>query len=149
MTDTSGAATAAFILRISMGLMLIAHSLVLKVATYTPAGTAEYFQSIGYPAFFAYLVIIGEALAGAALLAGIMSRWAALALIPIMLGATIEHAGNGWVFSAPGGGWEFPALWTVLLVIQAILGDGRFALAPYLSNAMGKVANTLARTRFG
>lgn len=123
---------AALLLRLSMGLLLLAHSLVLKVGTFTVAGTVGYFESIGYPGFFAYLVIGGEALAGLALLAGLFSRWAALAMIPIMLGATLEHLGNGWVFSAEGGGWEFPVLWTVLLVMQAILGDGRLSLAGWL-----------------
>ena len=47
-----------------------------------------------------------------------------------MLGATLQHAGNGWLFSAPGGGWEFPAFWTVALLVQAGLGAGAFALDP-------------------
>jgi putative oxidoreductase len=38
------------------------------------------------------------------------------------------HAGNGWVFSAPNGGWEYPAFWTVMLFVQALLGDGAYAL---------------------
>lgn len=116
------------LLRLSMGSLLLAHSLLLKVGIYGVAGTVGYFESIGYPGLFAYLVIIGEALAGAALILGVYSRWAAVAMLPIMLGALAQHIGNGWVFSAQGGGWEFPALWTVLLVIQAVLGDGRYAL---------------------
>jgi putative oxidoreductase len=32
------------------------------------------------------------------------------------------------VFTGQGGGWEFPALWTVLLAVQAGLGAGAFAL---------------------
>ena len=31
-------------------------------------------------------------------------------------------------FSAPGGGWEFPAFWAVALVAQALMGPGAFAL---------------------
>jgi putative oxidoreductase len=38
------------------------------------------------------------------------------------------HAGNGWLFTSPNGGWEYPAFWTVALVVQALLGDGAFAL---------------------
>jgi putative oxidoreductase len=45
-----------------------------------------------------------------------------------MIGATWQHLGNGWVFTAPNGGWEFPAFWTVMLLVQALLGEGRFAL---------------------
>jgi putative oxidoreductase len=126
------AGSAALLLRLSMGLLLLAHSLVLKVGTFTVAGTVAYFESIGYPGALAYLVIAGETLAGVALILGVFSRWAALAMVPIMIGAALEHVGNGWVFSSQGGGWEFPVLWTVLLIVQALLGDGRFSLAQRL-----------------
>jgi putative oxidoreductase len=51
------------------------------------------------------------------------------ALIPILLGATWAHAGNGWVFSAQNGGWEYPAFLTVAAAVQALLGDGKYALS--------------------
>jgi putative oxidoreductase len=51
-----------------------------------------------------------------------------LALIPILLGATWTHAGNGWLFSAEGGGWEYPLFLSVTAAVQALLGDGAFAL---------------------
>lgn len=120
---------AAFLLRVSTGILLFSHGFFLKILEYTPAGTAEYFVSVGYPAFFAYLVIGGEIVAGLLMVAGLWTRWAALAMIPIMLGATWEHIGNGWLFSAPNGGWSFPAFWTVVLAAQILLGDGAFALA--------------------
>ena len=50
------------------------------------------------------------------------------ALVPVLIGATWVHAGNGWLFTSPKGGWEYPAFWTVTLVIQALLGEGAFAL---------------------
>jgi putative oxidoreductase len=37
---------------------------------------------------------------------------------------------NGWVFSAPGGGWEYPTYLFVLSIAQFLLGDGAFALKP-------------------
>jgi len=65
------------------------------------------------------------------LLLGIKGRWAALALAPFMLGALLAvHLGNGWVFSAPNGGWEYPAYLFVLCLAQTLLGDGAFAIAP-------------------
>ena len=39
------------------------------------------------------------------------------------------HAGNGWVFSAPNGGWEYPLFLIVVSLVVALLGDGRYALA--------------------
>ena len=61
---------------------------------------------------------------------GTVPATVALALVPVLLGATWAHAGNGWVFNAPNGGWEYPAFWTVTLIVQALLGDGMYAVRP-------------------
>ena len=47
--DTASTAYGALLLRVSLGIMFIAHSLVLKWMTFTLAGTAQYFESIGLP----------------------------------------------------------------------------------------------------
>lgn len=127
MSNTRNVEYAALLLRISLGVLFLAHGL-LKIFGFTIAGTVAYFESIGYPGFFAYLVILGEVGGGLLLLLGVYTRWIALALIPLMIGATLEHLPNGWVFSNPNGGWEFPVFWTVTLVVQALLGDGAYAL---------------------
>ena len=118
----------AFLLRISMGILFIAHGLILKVMTFGVAGTVGYFESIGFPGFIAYVVIMAEIGGGLLLLAGFLTRIVSLGLIPLMIGATMQHISNGWVFSAEGGGWEFPAFWAVLLLVQALIGPGKFAL---------------------
>ncbi|KAA2213359.1 DoxX family protein [Teichococcus oryzae] len=129
MTDNRNTAHAALLLRLSLGILFLAHGL-MKVFVFTPAGTAQFFESLGYPGFLAYLVMLGEVGGGAALLLGLWTRVISLALLPIMIGATLQHAGSGWLFSAPGGGWEFPLFWSVTLVVQALLGDGAYALKP-------------------
>jgi putative oxidoreductase len=128
MIDTRTAPYAATLLRVSLGLLFLAHGLLLKVFTFGIPGTVGYFQSIGYPGSFAYLVMLGEIGGGLALILGAYTRVIALLLLPIMIGATLQHIPNGWVFSGKGGGWEFPAFWTVLLFVQALLGDGALAL---------------------
>lgn len=128
MTDHRTAAYAALLLRVSLGALFLAHGFVLKVFTFTIPGTVGYFESIGYPGFFAYLVILGEIGGGLALILGVYTRAIALLLLPIMIGATLQHLGNGWVFNAQGGGWEFPAFWIAMLGVQALLGDGAYAL---------------------
>ena len=40
------------------------------------------------------------------------------------------HVGNGWVFTAPGGGWEYPLFLIVASVALALIGDGAFAISP-------------------
>ena len=106
------------LLRVALGVMFIAHSVVLKYFTFTLAGTAQYFSSIGLPAALAYIVFAVEAIGGVLLVLGIATRWVALGLVPVLLGAIWVHSGNGWVFSAPNGGWEYPLL---LIVTSAVV----------------------------
>jgi putative oxidoreductase len=118
------------LLRVSLGIMYLAHSVVLKLFTYGLAGTAGYFESIGLPGWLAYATFAAEAIGGVLLVIGFHSRIVALALTPALLGAVIwAHGVNGWVFTAPGGGWEYPVYLIVLSIAQALLGDGAFALS--------------------
>lgn len=118
---------AALLLRVSMGIGFIAHA-YLKYAIFTPAGTVQYFQSLGLPGPLAYVVMAAEFFGGIALILGAWTRWVSLALLPIMLGAIFAHAGNGFFFTAANGGWEFPAFWAAALGVQALIGGGAFAL---------------------
>jgi len=127
MTDSRTAPYAALLLRVSLGVMFLAHGL-LKVFVFTVPGTVQFFGSLGLPALFAYGTIAAELVGGALLVLGIGSRWVSLALIPILLGATWAHAGNGWVFSAPKGGWEYPLFLAVTAAVQSLLGDGAYAV---------------------
>lgn len=117
----------AFGLRVAFGVLLLAHGL-LKVMVFTVPGTVDFFASLGLPAVIAYLTIFGEIAGGIALIAGVYTRLTALLTVPIMLGATWAHLGNGWVFSSNGGGWEFPALLGVIAGVVALQGPGAFAL---------------------
>ena len=128
MIDTRTAPYAALLLRVALGAMFIAHAL-LKYYVFTLPGTAQFFQSLGLPGALAYLTFWAELAGGALILAGVYARWAAAALVPILLGATWAHAGNGWLFTVANGGWEYPAFLTAAAAVQALLGDGRFALA--------------------
>lgn len=128
VSGVSNADLAAAILRVSMGVLFLAHA-GLKLFIFTPAGTAGYFASLGLPGPLAYLVIAAELFGGLSLILGVYSRWVSLALVPILLGSIyVPHGAAGFFFSNEGGGWEFPAFWSVTLVVQALLGDGAFAL---------------------
>ena len=120
---------AALILRVSSGALFIAHGL-MKVFVFTLPGTVGFFESLGLPGFLAYLTIIAEVGGGLALILGVATRAVSLALIPVLLGATWVHAGNGWVFSSEGGGWEFPLFWAIVQGAIALLGSGAYALKP-------------------
>jgi len=127
--DPTTAPYAALVLRLSLGIMFIAHAL-LKVFVFGLPGTVGFFQSVGFPGWLAYVTIAAELLGGTLLALGVYARWVALALVPILLGALQVHLGNGWVFSAEGGGWEYPAFLATASLVQALLGDGAYALRP-------------------
>lgn len=118
---------AALVLRSALGLMLIAHSL-LKFFVFTLAGTAGFFDSVGFPGWTAYVVAPFELVAGLALVLGVYTRAFALATIPVLLGALLVHSGNGWLFTNKNGGWEYPAFLVCAAITVALLGGGRAAV---------------------
>ena len=133
MIDPRTAPYAALLLRLALGTMFVAHAL-LKVFVFTLPGTVQFFESLGLPAALAYATVAAELVGGALLILGIGTRWVAVALIPFLIGATWVHLGNGWLFSAPKGGWEYPVFLTIATAVQALLGDGAFALGNRFAN---------------
>ena len=133
MIDTRTAPYAAFILRISLGVLFLAH-FGLKFFVFTPAGTAQFFQSLGLPGALAYLTMAAEFVGAIALILGVYTRIVAIALIPILLGAIVTvHWSAGFFFTNANGGWEFPAFWIIGLLALALVGDGAFALKPSIA----------------
>ena len=117
---------AAALLRVSLGIALLAHGL-MKVMVFTLPGTVGFFESVGFAGWTAYPVTFAEIAAGLALIAGFQTRLAAIAIQPVLIGALSVHAGNGWSFSAPNGGWEYPAFLIVIAAAVALLGEGASA----------------------
>ena len=117
------------LLRVHFGIILLAHGW-LKISVFTIAGTVGFFASLGLPAILAYLTIFGEVAGGIALILGFQTRLVALLSLPIMLGATYIHLGNGWLFSAEGGGWEFPASLSIIALTLTLMGSGKNAIVP-------------------
>lgn len=131
MIDNRTAPLAALVLRIALGVMFLAHAL-LKYYVFTLPGTVQFFQSLGLPAVLAYATFWAELIGGLLILAGVYGRWVSFALVPILLGALWAHAGNGWTFSAPNGGWEYPAFLAAAAIAHGLLGDGAYALSNLL-----------------
>jgi putative oxidoreductase len=128
MSDPRLTPYAILLLRVSLGVMFLAHGLLMKIMTFGLPGTMGYFASIGYPPVLGAIVAIAETAAGIALILGLWTRLVSLLTVPLLLGAAVQHMGNGWVFSAQGGGWEYPVFWAVTMVVQAGLGAGAWAL---------------------
>ncbi|MGC1818989.1 MAG: DoxX family protein [Casimicrobiaceae bacterium] len=115
--------TAAILLRTALGVMFIAHALQ-KYFIFTLPGTARFFESLGLPGPLAYVIFAVELIGGLMLIGGIKTRWVATVLAVELIGATWPHLGNGWMFTAKGGGWEYPAFLAVAAATCALLGNG-------------------------
>lgn len=135
MIDQRLAPYAAFLLRLSLGTMWLSHAL-LKLLVFTMPGFQGFLASQGMPTFIAWPVVLMELAGGVLILTGFHGRAASLALLPVLAGATWAHIGNGWVFSAPNGGWEYPVFLIAASAMHVLLGDGAFAIKPTATSAM-------------
>jgi putative oxidoreductase len=108
MIDAKLAPYGIFLLRVSLGVMFVAHAL-LKYLVFTMPGFEGFLAKIGFPALLAWPIFLGELIGGLAIIAGFYGRWVSIALLPVLLGALAVHGPNGWLFTAPNGGWEYPA----------------------------------------
>ena len=127
MIDSRFAPYGLLLLRVALGAMFIAHAW-LKFGVFTVPGFANFLGQVGLPAVLAWPIILAEVAGGLALVLGVYARAVSVALLPVLLGALAVHAGNGWVFNAPNGGWEYPAFLAAAALVQALAGDGALAL---------------------
>jgi putative oxidoreductase len=128
MIDQTTAPYGATLLRISLGAMWISHAL-LKFVVFTIPGLAAFLESKGLPAFAAWPLFLAELIGGTAILLGFYGRQVSVLLLPILIVAMLTHIPNGWVFTAPNGGWEYPAFLIAASLAHVLLGDGVHALA--------------------
>ena len=129
MIDTRTAPYGLFLLRVALGVMFIAHAL-LKYVVFTMPGFAGFLGQIGYPAALAWPIFLAELLGGVALVLGVWPRAVALLLTPVLVGAFLVHAGNGWLFTNANGGWEYPLFLVAAGLTVVLGGDGAFTLKP-------------------
>ena len=103
MIDASTAPYAALLLRIGLGLLFLAHG-NLQMRVYGLPAEAKYFRSIGLPGHLVYLTAAMQVVGGIALVAGIYTRFAALLLLPIIVGTIVTvHAKKGWLLQTRTG----------------------------------------------
>ena len=112
------------LLRVSLGLIFLAHSAYLKVMVFTIPGTVGFFESLGLPGVAAYATIAAEVVGGVLLILGVAVRPTAAVLTVVALGATWAHLGAGWLFTNEGGGFEYPLFLAVTSAVQFLLGPG-------------------------
>ena len=110
--DRLGSRRHLFLLRIALGTVYLAHSVVPAADLgYSPApGTSRSSLASASPPWLADSRLRREAAGGVLLVLGHPgARWvASSASCHRLLGAIVwVHGANGWVFTATGGGWEY------------------------------------------
>jgi putative oxidoreductase len=124
------AAYGATLLRLILGVVYIMHA-YLAVVVFGPAGMIAYQAKNGVP--FAevgtWYLILAHGLGGICLVLGLFTRWAALANVPVMLGALLfVHLKNGfWAHTNPSG-YEYVLVLLVVSLAVAMIGSGALAL---------------------
>lgn len=111
-----------FGLRISVGVLLIVHS-IGKFGS----GGASFFSSVGLPSEMVLLIGLLELIGGALLVAGVLTRIAASLLAMEML-VIMVHIKKLQSFSGPGG-LELELLVFVIVLTVAVLGPGRISIS--------------------
>ncbi len=127
MIDLRTAGYGLALLRISLGMMFVAHA-GLKYFIFTVPGFAGFLGSVGLPSLLAWPILLAEFAGGILLIVGLQARLVSVALLPILLGALVIHWPNGWLFTAKNGGWEYPAFLLMAQMTHILAGDGAFAL---------------------
>lgn len=137
------AGSAAFILRVPVGLILAAHGAQKLFGWFGGnglAGTAQWLSSMGIEPGYLMALLAGgaEFFGGLALVIGLLTRPAALVAAFTMLVAIFSvHIGNG-LFAADGG-YEYALILFVALIALAVQGGGYLSMDNALSEKLGRV----------
>ena len=126
-----GVDIAALLLRIVIGVTMVAHGWNHAFGGGKIAGTARWFESIGIRPgrVNALTATVTELGAGALLLLGLLTPLACAGVVGTMLVALIaNHARNGFFIFRPGEGFEYVLMITVVAAALGALGGGRASL---------------------
>jgi putative oxidoreductase len=81
----------------------------------------------GYARFVPWYSISAEIAGALLLIPGICTRWVSLYALPLTIGAShFWLVRNGFDFTAAGA--ELPLVWSIMLLLQVMLGDGPFSV---------------------
>jgi putative oxidoreductase len=126
MIDARTAPYAALFLRLSLSFLFFSHIYwKFAIKGFDPwwAGMVE----AGYPDWVTYYTLVMEFSGAILLLLGVYTRYVSLLALPVLIAVVYHWAiRKGYWFTL--GGSEMPLAWCTMLVTQALLGDGAFAL---------------------
>ena len=128
------------LLRVALGATLAAHGSQKLFGTFGGhgiAGTGGFFESIGFKPGrpLALLAGLAEMLGGVGLVLGLLTPFAVAVLLSTMLVAMMVHADKG--FFAQDGGYEYPLILGISVVVLAFTGPGAISVDSALGLTFG------------
>jgi putative oxidoreductase len=128
------AGAAPVVVRLIVGTIMTYHGW-MKLTGPGPAGVGEFLAGLGLPipAVFGYLLTFGELLGGLALILGLFTRVAALALTAILVCAVLLVKLEVGLVAETGVGAELDLALIAGFITLALLGPGR----PSLDHSLG------------
>lgn len=120
-------AAGALILRVVLGIIFFVHGLVKFQGGI--GNTAGWFDSIGIPGGFAYVVAIIELVGGIALIVGFGTKMVAALLALLMIGATLKvKLAAGFLGNGQMAGYELDVALLAIALYLAINGSKQYSL---------------------
>ncbi len=114
------------ILRVAIGTDWIVHALL---KTFRGMNTHEALLARnGISPLLAWPTFTAELLLGTMIVIGFWSRQAAAFLLIFLAVVVWVKWPVGWLYSSPGGGWEYPMFWLFAQLAFVLGGDGAWAL---------------------
>ena len=118
------------LMRLTVGGILLVHG-IIKVMGPGVSGMAAGLAKRGLePSLpFAYIIIFNETVGALCLILGLFTRPVAASIaIEFAIITFVAHFHNGFAFSSPGGGWEYPLMWGLFVFGIALRGGGPYSL---------------------
>jgi len=142
----------ALIIRLTLGLVLLPHGMQKLLGLFGGHGfsaTMESMTGMGLPAIIVFLVIMAESFGAIFLIVGIGTRFSALGITIVMVGALLIHLPNGffmnWFGAQAGEGFEYHILAIGLGIASLLSGGGSLSLdriiASFFKQSGQKVVN--------
>lgn len=131
MVETDAANLALLVLRVTLGVVMLAHGINHIIGGGKIEGTAGWFESLGMRPgrLHAWLASLTEVGAGAMLLVGLLTPLAAAGVVGVMVVAWItNHRTNGFFIFRPGEGYEYVMTLTLTAVAVGLLGAGEWSI---------------------
>jgi putative oxidoreductase len=131
MSDADAIDLALLLLRCGVGAVMLAHGLNHIFGGGKIAGTARWFESLGMRpgSLHAWLASGTEVGAGVLLVLGALTPIAAAGVVGVMVVAWItNHLRNGFFIFRPGEGWEYVMTLTIIGLVVATVGPGRWSV---------------------